>query len=91
MELDYNSLPLVSKDIIARNDANGILLFQVYTDEMYFVTFNIFNSFITKCNGSQTLQEIVREMGNAFGTKEAKEQISQFVNELLERKIIELW
>lgn len=91
MELNYHSLPVLSRDIIARNDRNGMLLFQVYTDEIYFVPFAVYNNFIVKCNGSQTLEEIVAKLDEEFRTEQGKEQLKKFIQQLLNKQILQLW
>lgn len=89
MDFNYNTLPILSRDIIARQDSNGVLLFQVKTDEMYFVSQAAYQSILLHCNGSQTLREMIEQSPS---TTEGKEQdFEQFICELQKRKIIELW
>lgn len=91
MAFDTNKIPVLSRDIIARNDENGMLLFQVHTDEMYFVPFATYYSFIAKCDGSQTIEEIITDIDYGPDVKEGEKNIDGFVQELLKRDIITLW
>lgn len=89
--LDKNALPVLSKDIISRKDDNGMLLFHVYTDEIYFIPFAAYDALLGKCNGSQTVQEIISTLPSEFITGDGRKRVDMFFNSLLEREIIQLW
>ena len=80
----------MSKDIISRKDSNGILLFQVQSDEMYFVTPVVYHLVIAKCNGTQTLAEISGQLPENINKKDP-EIFEKFINDLIKRNIIALW
>ena len=86
-----DAIPILSRDVIKRDDANGVLLFQVYSDEMYFVSFPAYESFVSQCDGSATLGSIVEKMGGIQETPEGMEKIDDFIDELLRREIIHFW
>lgn len=89
MNINNNLIPVIRKDIITRNDVNGILLFQVSSDEIYFVSKPFFYSVLIKCNGSQTIGEITNEI--ECDNENVKSYIKKLMTQLFERNIIELW
>lgn len=89
MKYDNNTIPVLSYDVIARNDKNGILLFQVYSDEMYFVSFAAHEQIISKCDGSKTMKEIIGSINLPEPTK--LQHIHTFFKELEKRQIITIW
>ena len=91
MKYAVDTIPILSRDVIKREDANGVLLFQVYSDEMYFVSFPAYDLFVSQCDGSSTLENIVKNMGEEFQTKDGENKVEYFIEELLNRKIIQLW
>jgi hypothetical protein len=91
MNQDYDSIPVLSKDIIARKDTNGMLLFQVKSDEMYFISFNAYKSFLRNCDGSQTLWEVIGRSGMDIHDAEVEKSLEKFVDALCAKNIIELW
>ncbi len=88
--MDYQAIPILSKDIISRKDSNGILLFQVQSDEMYFVTPVVYQSVIAKCDGSKTLAEISGQFPDSIKKNDLK-IFEQFIDDLIKRNIIALW
>jgi hypothetical protein len=91
MKLNKNLVPILSDDVIVRKDKNGMLLFQVYSDEMYFIPFSAYHSFLVKCDGSKTLKEIMDGIKYAATFVDKELRINNFINGLLQRKIITLW
>jgi len=91
MKHAIDAIPILSRDVIKREDANGVLLFQVYSDEMYFVSFSAFDAFVSKCDGSATLGNIVEAMGEIYQTTDGVNKVEDFIDELLSRKIIQFW
>jgi len=89
MKLNINSIPLLYSDVIARKDKNGILLFQVRSDEMYFISFVAYEQIILKCDGSKTIDEIIK--GLDLTKMIDDNSIYTFFRELENRKIISLW
>lgn len=91
--LDTNSIPLLSKDVITRRDSNGVLLFQVRTDEMHFLSENAF-ALLKLCDGSRTLSEI-EEVFFEFQPESAmigaKTDIEGFLESLVIRRVLEVW
>ena len=91
MKHTVDTIPILSRDVIKREDANGVLLFKVYSDEMYFVSFPAYDAFVSKCDGSATLGSIVEGMGEIYQTPEGINKVEHFIDELLRRKIIQFW
>lgn len=88
--LDLNSVPLISKGIVFRKDDNGMLIFQINTDEMYFVSHEIF-PLIELCNGANTCQDILEILkGNDSQTTDIDKSYSMFIENLLHRDLISL-
>ena len=90
---DLNAIPVLSEHVMTRKDRNGMLLFEIPTDEMYFVTPNGFY-LVSLCNGSQTLAEIVNDLsarhtGPDFD--ELRSELLGFYSELKKRKLIQFW
>lgn len=81
-----DSIPLISSDVIARKDKNGMLLFQVYSDEMYFVSLSAYEQIISKCDGSKTVGELIDDIRT-----DNPSAIYSFLQELESRQIITLW
>jgi hypothetical protein len=92
MLADY-SIPVLSKDVITRRDSNGVLIFQVRTDEMHFISENAF-ALLTLCNGSRTISEIeklvFKDQPKSIKTK-SRERVENFLESLVERRVLEVW
>jgi hypothetical protein len=86
--LNPNAIPLLSKDVVTRSDSNGMLLFQVRTDEMHFISEAAY-SVLNYCNGSQTISEI-KAVIEPFLPSSNSSQIDRFFESLVERNVIEL-
>lgn len=87
------TVPVRSKNVVTRKDADGVLLFQVLTDEMYFVP-EAGYALLSLCDGSRTLAEIEELLARRqpeLGTTEAREMITRFINDLTARHVLELW
>lgn len=90
---DLNAIPVLSEHVMTRKDSNGMLLFEIPTDEMYFVTDDGF-FLISLCNGSQTLGEIIsglNELQPESGSDALKTELLGFYSELEKRKLIHFW
>lgn len=88
---NWSAIPLISDNVVFRDDENGMLIFQIHTDEMYFVS-NETYAIIQKCNGANTCDDIVSGiMGQSKMTPtEIQSFFIKFIENLIERKIIEL-
>jgi len=88
---DMNSIPLISKNIAFREDENGILIFQIDTDEMYFISHAVF-PLIELCNGANSCQDILDILRkNENSTPDIiNNSFVMFVKNLLSREIISL-
>lgn len=91
MKHAVDAIPILSRDVIKREDTNGVLLFQVYSDEMYFISFAAYELFLSQCDGSATLGSIVENMGEINRMNDGENKIENFIDELLNRKIIQFW
>ena len=91
MEFNFNAIPLISRNVVVRNDSNGMLLFQVKTDEIYFIPFSTYKSVLLNCDGSNTLKEIYDQLSLEIGINREEEYFENFISNLYERNIIELW
>ena len=92
MITDY-SIPILSKDVITRPDANGVLIFQVRTDEIHFITENAF-ALLSLCNGNRTISEI-EEIATENQPEQVKTKtrrgVENFLESLVERRVLEIW
>ncbi len=89
--LSNDTIPLKSKDVVHRNDVNGVLLFQVRTDEMHFVPKEGW-TLLQLCDGAHSLQEIESLVVCAKGANaDARTRIENFLLELEARHLIEIW
>ncbi len=87
------TVPMASKDVIHRDDPGGILLFQVRTDEMHFISREAF-ALYSLCDGTRTVTDIealVAEHAPELRGEEGERRIEEFLEELADRTIIELW
>ena len=92
MALSSETIPLRSKDVVTRNDSQGMLLFQVRTDEMHFVSNSGFALF-SLCDGSRTVGEIEELLATRqpeMASSDARRSVGQFIESLAQRSIIEL-
>jgi len=87
MKFDKNSILLINHDVIARSDTNGRLLFQVSSDEIYFVSEPIYKMFLSNCYGSATLGEMLETLNV---DEELIPQFMEFIYKLVQRKIIDV-
>lgn len=88
-----DTIPIPGRDVIIREDVDGVLLFQVRTDEMHYLSNSAFRVF-SMCDGSCTTGELKRKLAknNAeCATKEGNERIDRFLQDLAERRLLELW
>lgn len=86
-------VPVHSKNVVTRKDSGGMLLFQVRTDEMHFISHSAYLLFAL-CNGSRTIAEIEELLAHQqpeLATPEARKKIEGFINSLAERQVVELW
>ena len=91
--LATDAIPYFSKDVITRPDSDGVLIFQVRTDEMHFVSENA-SALLALCNGSRTISEIeelVAEFQPEAAKIKLKNYVEQFLESLVERRILEIW
>lgn len=91
--LATDAILYLSKDVITRPDSNGVLIFQVRTDEMHFVSENA-SALLALCNGSRTIseiEEVVAEFQPEATKTKLKSYVEQFVESLVERRILEIW
>lgn len=83
-----DAIPLVAKDVIARSEADGVLLFHVESDEMYFVPETV-AELLMRCDGSRNAAELVRAAaGSADG---AGGDAMRVLDELAQRLLVEVW
>jgi hypothetical protein len=91
--LNDNSIPILSKDVITRRDSNGVLIFQVRTDEMHFLSENAF-ALLTFCNGSRTIREIEKLVAGYQpepSKPTSKNHVVNFLESLIDRRVLEIW
>lgn len=91
--LATDAIPFLSKDVITRPDTSGILIFQVRTDEMHFISENAF-ALLALCNGSRTISEIEELIINQqpeSAAEKIKAGVDKFLESLIERRVLELW
>ena len=88
-----DALLTLSKDVIVRRDPSGLLLFQVRTDEMYFVPHGA-AALLKLADGSRTLAEI----GEAALHLEPDADraavipaIASLFSNLAARQVVEVW
>lgn len=88
---DINSIPLISKNIAFRKDDNGMLIFQINTDEMYFVSHATY-PLIALCNGANSCQDILNILKKYDNSKSdiVSNTFEMFIKDLLSRDIISL-
>jgi hypothetical protein len=92
MDIGSRTIPLRSKDVVTRKDAQGVLLFQVRTDEMHFISESAFALF-SLCDGSRTVQEIqefVAANQPEISSPRGRTLIADFIESLAQRNVIEL-
>jgi hypothetical protein len=79
------SVPILSKDVVIRREADGAILFQVHTDEMHFISTAALGV-IQLCDGSRTVSQIGELVPNAVG-----EALHDFIDNLQRRAVLEIW
>jgi hypothetical protein len=88
-----NVIPLSSKDVVRRVESGGVLLFQVQTDEMFFISKGAFSLF-ELCDGTHTVAEIkglLIQHQPEFATSQGQANVDEFLESLAEHSLIELW
>ncbi len=86
-------LVTLSNDVILRRDPAGLLLFQVRTDEMYFVPHAV-AALLSFVDGSRTLGEIKDEAMRLDPTMDRNALLPAMTSlfaSLAERQVIEVW
>jgi hypothetical protein len=88
-----DALLTLSKDVILRRDPSGLLVFQIRTDEMYFVP-HAAAALLKLVDGSRTLAEIgdaAMDLEPAADRIALMPAISSLFASLAERQVIEVW
>jgi hypothetical protein len=88
-----DTIPLPCKEVVSRVEPGGALLFQVRTDEMFFVSPGAFSLF-SLCDGSRTIAEIHALLAHyqpELASQAGHEQVERFLESLAERRLVELW
>jgi hypothetical protein len=88
-----DALLTLSNDVITRRDPAGLLLFQVRTDEMYFVP-HAAAALLKLVDGSRTLAEIgdaAMDLGPVADGAALISTITSLFSSLAERQVIEVW
>ncbi len=88
-----HALLTLSKDVILRRDPSGLLLFQVRTDEMYFIP-HAAAALLKLVDGSRTLDEIEAEALLLDPTTDRETFVpamTSLLSSLAERQLIEVW
>jgi hypothetical protein len=91
--LGPDTIPVHSRDVVTRKDSEGTLLFQVRTDEMYFLSEDAF-ALYGLCDGSRTVAEIERLLARArpdLPEPKLRRLVEQFLESLADRNVVELW
>lgn len=91
--LDKTAIPIQSRDVVVRKESEGMLLFQIRTDEMYFISNSGFE-LLRLCDGSLTITQIEEVFTKDLSQLEKFEccqQIERLMVNLADRKVIELW
>jgi hypothetical protein len=92
MNIGPQTIPLRSKDVVTRKDSQGVLLFQVRTDEMHFISESAFALF-SLCDGSRTvgeIQQFVAAQQREMASPDGCPPIAEFIASLAQRNVIEL-
>jgi hypothetical protein len=92
MNFGADTIPMLRPDVIARDDPNGKLLFQISTDEMYLVDTPSF-ALLSLCDGQRTLMQIAGLVADAKGanTEDVVAAVTPFFTELVHHGLIEIW
>ena len=88
-----DALLTLSKDVIVRRDPAGLLLFQVRTDEMYFVP-HAAAALLRLADGSRTLAEIEEsalQLEPEADRTTVIPAIASLFSNLAERQVVEVW
>jgi len=91
--ISRHAIPLISRDVVHRNDPKGVLLFQVRTDEIHFLDRNAYSLF-QLCDGSRTISEIEELLvgdTKSESNRDPIQRFERFLNDLAERDLIEVW
>jgi len=91
--LTPETVPIRSADVVTRRDEGGVLLFQVRTDEMHFVSDDAF-ALLSLCDGSRTVAEIEELLARSrpeLDAPAARASVEQFFESLAGRNVLELW
>jgi hypothetical protein len=91
--LSGTEIPMRAAGVIVRTEPQGMLLFQGQTDQMYFTSPAGYALF-SLCDGTRTvgeIEEIVCARDAGPWTVQARTSLGQFLEDLAERRLIELW
>ncbi len=87
------SIPLRASQTTSRQDQNGVLLFQMATDQMYLAGAAA-GAVFELCDGTRSVCDIVEvllQYNPAWNRAEAVEQVASLIDALRARGLIELW
>jgi hypothetical protein len=90
---ETSAVPLRSRDVVTREEPGGVLLFQVRSDEMFFISRNAYALF-ELFDGARTigdLADLLTEDANLGDRSEALGFLQGFAQELASRQLIEIW
>ena len=86
-------IPLISQNIVTRQEQGGALLFEIESDEMYFVTHAVYE-LLQLCDGSRTVEELEAIVAERVGGQEELEdrrRVEACLQELVIRHVVDLW
>lgn len=86
-------IPLISQNIVTRQEQGGALLFEIESDEMYFVTHAVYE-LLQLCDGSRTVEELEAIVAERVGGQEELEdrrRVEACLEELAIRHVVDLW
>ena len=87
------AVPLIARTVAARRDGDGVLLFEIDSDEMYFVTPTV-HAILKLCDGSRTVADlegaVAEQLGRALAPAE-RQGVVDCITQLEARQLVELW
>jgi hypothetical protein len=86
-------IPLISQNVITRTEQGGALLFEIKSDEMYFVSRAAYE-LLQLCDGSRTVEELEAILFERAGGQEEFEdrrRVETCLEELATRHVVEIW
>jgi len=90
MKYALDCIPVISRDVIKRENSRRVFLCHRYSEEIFFISFTAYNTFLLQFDGRSSLGCILKNMGEVCQNKNKENSVEYFFDILVSKEIIRL-